>query len=163
MYTKKIVFVLCFLASSFMANSQTLEKGTWLVGGELSYLNANGSNLFLGNINSSKMVSKSVALGIDATYITPGNVTILGPQVRYYFNGVKSSKLFFLGNLGIDTSFGDIRHSEGVGLANFLNDYVSVDIIATYGNSFKGNGLNTYRSDIIGLQVGLQIYLPKKK
>ena len=163
MNTKKLLFAISLLASSFIARSQTLEKGTWLIGGGLSYINSNGADLFLGNINSSKMVSKSIALGIDATYISSGSVGIFGPQIRYYFNGVKSSKLFFLGNLGIDTSFGNARHSEGVGLANFLSDYVSIDIIATYGNSFKGNGINFYKSDIIGVQIGLQIYLPKKK
>jgi hypothetical protein len=52
----------------------------------------------------------------------------------------------------------------GAGLANFVSNYVSIDITGTYGNSFSSsNGLSSFRSDVIGLQVGLQIYLPKKK
>jgi hypothetical protein len=175
MYTKKLFFALSLLATSFFSYSQAkenniqvntsyLEKGTWLIGGNLSYLNASGADVFFGSISGSKMISKNVALGANIFYISSGSNTIIGPQARYYFNNERSSKFFFLGGLGLRTEGGSANYSIGAGLANFVNNYVSIDITGTYGNSFSSsNGLSSFRSDVIGLQVGLQIYLPKKK
>jgi hypothetical protein len=175
MYTKKLLFALCLLASSLIGRSQAqeitnqtsnsiLEKGTWLVGGNLSYLNSSGADVFYGSLSGSKMISKNVALGANILYVSSGSNMIIGPQARYYFNGEKSSKFFFLGGLGIRTEGGTTNYSVGAGLANFVSDYVSIDIIGTYGNSFNSSsGLTSYRSDLIGIQVGLQVYLPKKK
>ncbi len=165
MYTKKLFFVLCLLATSFIGHSQTLEKRTWLVGGNFSYLNSSGnSGIFYGSLSGLNMVSKNVAIGGNLTYISSGSNLNIGPQARYYFNGEKTSKLFFLGGLSIRTEGGDPNYSLGAGLANFISDYVSVDFVGTYGNFFStSNGLSSYRSDLIGIQVGLQIYLPKKK
>lgn len=175
MHTKKLLFSFCLLAWSFFANSQAqettsqtsdsyLQKGTWLVGGNLSYVNSSGADVFFGSLSGSKMVSKNVALGANILYVSSGSNAIIGPQARYYFNNEKSSKFFFLGGLGIRTEGGSPNYNVGAGLANFVSNYVSIDITGTYGNSLgTSSGLSVYRSDIIALQVGLQIYLPKKK
>lgn len=170
MYTQKLIFSLCLLASSFFAHSQEtinqakyLEKGTWLIGGNLSYLNASGADIFYGNLSGAKMISKNIALGANILYISSGSSAIIGPQARYYFNNERSSKFFFLGGLGFRTEGGSTNYSVGAGLANFVSDYVSIDITGTYGNSFSSSGLSLYKSDVIGLQAGLQIYLPKRK
>jgi hypothetical protein len=157
MNIKKIIVVLCLLATSFLSNAQKLGKGTWLVGGGLSYLNASGANVFLGNLSGFNMVSKNIALGANVTYISSGSTLIAGPQARYYFNREKPSKFFLLSSINFNTESSSGTFNVGAGLANFISDYVSIDITGNYGSSFS------YISNVVSLQVGLQIYLPKKK
>ena len=199
MYTKKLFFALCLLASSFIAYSQVqeinvatqsantyLEKGTWLTGGSLSYLNVSqkdpfssssiSNGAFIGAVSLANMVTSDLAIGVKASYLNSnsfgfGNV---GPTVRYFFHNEKSSKVFLLGDVGFNVGNAQIvsnsktAYSAGLGLANFLSNYVSIDITGTYGNTF-GNVNSQQGSSvgssigIIALQVGLQIYLPKKK
>lgn len=198
MYTKKLFFVFCLLASSFIGRSQAqeistqtnnslLEKGTWLIGGNLSYVNVtqkyNGSSsyyggtnstssgLFIGSISLASMASKEFAIGGKITYIavTGGSNAVVGPLVRYYFNNEQSSKVFILGDAGFNTSGGSGSYNVGLGLANFVSNNVSVDITGTYGNSYTLGGITQSQSSAnfsvsaITLQVGLQVYLPKKK
>jgi hypothetical protein len=201
MYTKKLFFALCLLASSFIAHSQAqeiatqtsnsfLEKGTWLVGGSLSYINATQtlkypssfggpssytSGLFLGSISLASMVSKEFALGAKVTYLTSsssgisGSNIVAGPTARIYFTNEKSSKVFFLGDVGLNTNGGTAAYSLGLGLANFVSNYVSVDLTGTYGNSFtlggvqQTQGSSSTSTSVFALQLGLQVYLPRKK
>jgi hypothetical protein len=205
MYTKKLLFALCLLASSFIAHSQAqeintqtnnsfLEKGTWLVGGNLSYSNITQrytgggvifigsssnsytSGVFIGTVSLASMVSREFAIGGKITYINlssfglgGGSNAIVGPVARYYFNNEKSSKVFLLGDAGFNTSGGDASYNVGLGLANFVSNNVSIDITGTYGNNFSSGGVSQTQSSsnfsvsTIALQVGLQIYLPKKK
>jgi hypothetical protein len=202
MYTKKLLFALCLLASSFIAHSQAqeiatqtsnsfLEKGTWLVGGNLSYINVTQtfnynssfggpnsytSGLFLGSVSLASMISKEFALGGKITYITSSasglgssSNAIIGPTARIYFTNEKPSKVFFLGDAGFNTSGGSAAYSVGLGLANFVSNYVSFDITGTYGNSFTLGGIqqtqgsSSTTASVFALQVGLQVYLPKKK
>jgi hypothetical protein len=174
MYTKKIVLPFILFAYSFIAHSQAsetpikyinnyIDKGTWLIGGNLSYLNTSGADLFYGSLSGAKMISKNVALGANILYVSSGSNTIIGPQARYYFNNERSSKFFLLGNVNFRTEGGSPNYSVGAGLANFVSDYVSIDITGSYGNSFSSSGLSLRRTDTISLLVGLQIYLPKKK
>ncbi|MES2517689.1 MAG: hypothetical protein V4585_06255 [Bacteroidota bacterium] len=175
MFKKQIFVTLCLLIAPIISNGQAqespqkdeityLDKGTWLLGGNLSYLNASGSDVFYGSLSGAKMISKNVALGANILYVSTGSNAVIGPQARYYFNNERSSKFFFLGGLGFQTEGGSTNYSVGAGLANFVSNYVSIDIMGTYGNSFSSlSGISSYRSDLIGLQVGLQVYLPKKK
>jgi hypothetical protein len=54
-------------------------------------------------------------------------------------------------------------------LANFVSNYVSVDLTGTYGNSFTLGGIqqtqgsSSTSTSVFALQLGLQVYLPKKK
>ncbi|MEA5458803.1 hypothetical protein VB796_07135 [Arcicella sp. LKC2W] len=174
MFKKQFFVALCLFTSSFIAHSQAsetpikynnnyLDKGTWLIGGNLSYLNSSGADILYGSLSGAKMISKNVALGANILYVSSGSNTILGPQARYYFNNERSSKFFLLGNVNFNTEGGSPNYSVGAGLANFVSDYVSIDITGNYGNSFNSNNLSSSRSNLISLLVGLQIYLPKKK
>jgi hypothetical protein len=117
------------------------------------------------------MVSKEFAVGGKITYlnVTGGSNAVVGPVARYYFNNEKSSKVFVLGDAGFNTSGGAAAYNVGLGLANFESNYVSVDITGTYGNSFSLGGVpqsqssSNFSVSSIALQVGLQVYLPKKK
>ena len=163
---------------------QKLEKGTWLTGGTLSYINqniksVNNSNysstqgIFIGIVNVANMISSNLALGANITYLTTTasstSAAVLGPSARIYFTNQKPSKVFFLGDVGFNTRGGDARYNLGLGLANFVSDNVSIDITGTYGNSFSSpfstnNVLNSdFSYSVIALQVGLQVYLPKRK
>jgi len=202
MYSKKLFLAFCLLASSFIARSQAqestkpivnsyLEKGTCLIGGNLSYINAtqkfnSGSSVgfpnsyttgvFIGSVSLASMLSKEFALGGKITYIAASNFlssgssnAVIGPTARFYFPNEKSSKVFFLGDVGFNTSGGPAAYNLGLGLANFVSNYVSIDLVGTYGNSFTLGGIQQAQStsastaSIFALQVGLQIYLPKKK
>jgi hypothetical protein len=203
MYTKKLLFSLCLLASSFIAHSQAqeptsqpvantyLEKGTWLIGGNLSYLNvtqkynittnpslgfsnSQTTGLFTGSLSLASMLTNQIALGGKITYINASvfgrssGDAIIGPMARLYFNNEKSSKAFLLGDAGFNTSGGSASYNVGLGLANFVSNYVSIDITGTYGNNFVLGGIQQSQSanlsvSSFALQVGLQVYLPKKK
>jgi hypothetical protein len=197
MYTKKLLLSFCLLASSFIARSQAqeptaqttntntyLEKGTWLIGGNLSYLNVtqkgnNGfggnisrsSGLFIGSVSLASMLNDQIALGGKVTYLNASGFdnAVIGPTARLYFSSNKPSKVFLLGDVGFNTSGGDASYNGGLGLANFISNYVSVDITGTYGNTFTLGGVPQSQSSsilsvgVFALQVGLQVYLPKKK
>jgi hypothetical protein len=186
MYTKKLLFVLCLLASSFISHSQTLEKGTWLTGGTLSYINVSqkdpytsvsvSNGAFIGAVSFANMVTSDLAIGVKASYLNSNSIGFgnIGPSIRYFFHNEKPSKVFLLGDVGFSvgnafyTSNSKAGYAVGLGLANFLSDYVSIDITGTYGNTFSSSGIQQVGSGsnnvgVIALQVGLQIYLPKKK
>jgi hypothetical protein len=182
MNIKKVILSMSLLATSFLSNAQKLEKSTWLIGGNLSYLNVRqtvnsgfgGSNsytsgLFIGSLSAATMVSEEIALGGKISYLNSSGFSsaVIGPSARLYFNNEKPSKVFLLGDLGFNTNGGKANYNVGLGLANFLNDFISIDITGTYGNSFTAGSVTQSSSDdsisVIALQVGLQIYLPKKK
>jgi hypothetical protein len=196
MYTKKLLLSFCLLASSFIARSQAqeptaqpivdtyLQKGALLVGGNLSYVNVtqkgnNGfgstisrsSGLFIGAVSLASMINNQIALGAKVTYLNSSGFdnAVIGPTARLYFSNNKPSKFFLLGDVGFNTSGGDASYNGGLGLANFISNYVSVDITGTYGNTFTLGGVPQSQSSsnlsvgVFALQVGLQIYLPKKK
>ena len=186
MYTKKILLAICLLASSIISHSQTLEKGTWLTGGTLSYVNVSqkdpyssvsiSNGAFIGAVSLANMVTSDLAVGVKASYLNSNNIGFgnIGPSVRYFFHNEKPSKVFLLGDVGFSignalyTNNSKAAYAVGLGLANFLSDYVSVDITGTYGNTFSTSGVQQVGNGsssvgVIALQVGLQIYLPKKK
>ena len=184
MKATRLFLAICFFTISLSSNAQKLEKGTWLTGGTLSYINqniksVNNSNysstqgIFIGIVNVANMISSNLALGANITYLTTTasstSAAVLGPSARIYFTNQKPSKVFFLGDVGFNTRGGDARYNLGLGLANFVSDNVSIDITGTYGNSFSSpfstnNVLNSdFSYSVIALQVGLQVYLPKRK
>lgn len=204
MFPKQILLALCLSFTFFFTNAQDstkytattyLDKGTWLLGGNLSYLNvtttfnstgggyggggygntsSSTERLFLGSISAAKMLNSYFTIGGKATYINSGggkDAAFLGPTLRIYItNEGKSILPFMLGELNFSTKEGtSTNYNAGLGLSCFFNKQVSFDVIATYGNNFSINEVpqsqNTnYQSfGIFALQVGLQVYLPKKK
>jgi hypothetical protein len=203
MFKKQILPILCFSFTLFfpVAKAQDstkhdtityLDKGTWLLGGNLSYLNitttynvnsgygggytsgtsSSTEGLFLGSISAAKMLNSYFAIGGKVTYINSSgkDAAFLGPTLRIYINNDGKSILpFMLGELNFSTKEGGTtNYNAGLGLSCFFNKQVSFDVTATYGNKFSINEVpqrqnNTYESfGIFALQVGLQIYLPKK-
>ena len=189
MKTTKLFFAIGLLTISLSSNAQKLEKGTWLVGGNLSYINqtvkytgtlsqyqpaSNTYGVFLASLNGANMVTENLAIGANVTYLNSSgsstSAALLGPVARVYFTNEKPSKVFLLGDLGFNTQGGSARYNVGLGLANFVSDYVSIDITGTYGNTFSSPFFtnNAYLNNdisysVITLQVGLQVYLPKRK
>jgi hypothetical protein len=190
MYTKKLIFSLCLLASSFFAHSQAqetpkqasdtyLETGTWLLGGGLSYINVStkygnqsiSNGLFLGAISAANMVSPNIAIGGKVTYanISNSGAAILGPMARYYFNNNKPTMPYLMSEVTFNTQGGSAGYNFGLGLANFVSKNVSIDMTATYGNSYTVGGIpsgttsSSVSVGVFALQAGLQIYLPKRK
>ena len=122
MFKKQIFLALCFSCTLFFTNAQDsiktstityLDKGTWLLGGNLSYLNVtttyNSPNsgfggqfgspgfgnltpttegLFLGSISAAKMLNSYFAVGGKVTYINSSgkDAAFLGPTLRIYIN-----------------------------------------------------------------------------
>ncbi len=183
-----------FAHSQVLENAQTsnsyLQRGALLIGGNLSYLNVTqnynsgsfgGTNsytsgIFIGSVSLASMVTNQIAVGGKITYLNSSNYVlgsngsnaVIGPTARLYFNNERPSKVFLLGDVGFNTSGGGAAYDVGLGLANFVSNYVSIDITGTYGNSFSINGIQTQPNSVLNvsafaLQVGLQIYLPKKK
>ena len=99
------------------------------------------------------------------------HTAFLGPTLRIFISNEGKTVLpFMLGELNFSTQKGSLtNYNVGLGLSCFLNKQVSFDVIATYGNNFSINEISqkqntNYQSfGIFALQVGLQIYLPKKK
>lgn len=189
MFKKQFFVALCLLVTPIISNGQAkdssqkdgeiyLDKGTWLLGGNLSYINVStkygnqsiSNGLFLGSVSAANMVSPKVAVGGKITYLNASNsgVAVLGPMARYYFNNNKPAMPFLLGEVTVNTNGGSAGYNLGAGVANFLSKNVSIDMTATYGNSYSlggipSGGTSTSMSPSIGvfaLQIGLQIYIP---
>ena len=177
MFKNKYLLALCLLFTLFVNNAKAqdstkytttyLDKGTWLLGGNLSYLNvtttyiSNGGfggsygsgygntvssteGLFLGSISAAKMLNSYFAIGGKATYIDSGGdkyAAFLGPTLRIYINNEGKSILpFMLAELNFSTKKGGAtNYNAGLGLSCFFNKQVSFDITATYGNNFSIN------------------------
>lgn len=176
MFKKIYLLPLCFLFTIFLfkvkAQDSTkhttpyLDKGTWLLGGNLSYLNvrttyiSNGGfggsygsgygntvssteGLFLGSISAAKMLNSYFAIGGKATYINSSgkDAAFLGPTLRIYINNDGKRILpFMLGELNFSTKEGSLtNYNAGLGLSCFFNKQVSFDVTATYGNNFSIN------------------------
>jgi hypothetical protein len=146
-------------------------------GSSLGFPNSYNYGLFLGSLSLASMISKEFAIGGKITYITASSIgisgsssnAVIGPTARLYFSNEKASKVFLLGDVGFNTNGGSSAYNVGLGLANFVSNYVSIDITGTYGNSFSLGGVPQTQStpvstaSVFALQVGLQIYLPKRK
>jgi hypothetical protein len=189
MLKKQIFVALCLLVAPIIANGQAqespkqdektyLDQGTWLLGGNISYINVStksgnqsySSGLFLGSVAAANMVTPNVAIGGKITYLNSSNTgaAILGPMARYYFNNNKPAMPFLLGEVTFNTDGGSAGYNLGAGLANFLSKNVSIDMTATYGNSYSLGGIPSGGASnsmglsigVFALQVGLQIYIP---
>jgi outer membrane protein len=148
------------------------------------------SNGFAFSPKVGLFISDKIALGIelpmnasstkiiepDGTNITSKGFGVgIGPFARYYCP-IKS-KLFFLVEAGtnymrLNSSTGDVTNRSvtnqniwtshgGVGLAYLLSNNVSADFIVSYRHQTGGN-LNQV-NDALAAQVGLQIFLARKK
>ena len=156
---KKVILVATILVAGFTsANAQT-EKGTVLLGGNISFQTSDGENLFSASPNVGVFVAKNIAVGIRGSIATSEGFTAwsVGPFVRGYFAGSDKGKFFAegSGNVGgmtdVDTEVG---FGAGAGYALFLNKCIAVEFGANYNKFGDAEG-------IFGLGIGLQIHFKK--
>ncbi|MDN5200864.1 outer membrane beta-barrel protein [Fulvivirgaceae bacterium BMA10] len=179
MKSKYLFLVAWLFIMSHVAFGQT-EKGHKLVGGSfnigsLSTSSGSSDNIFFLSIapNIAFFIADNVAiggaLGIDLSDSDNASSTSISisPMGRYYFGDSEKTKWFGTGTLGFVSSKTETLGFEvtrsgitghlGVGLAYFLNEFVSIE--GVFGYRFtKFEDLDAVSRT--GLDVGLQIYLP---
>ena len=166
MFKKTLLLVFFIFTTTLLLNAQQLEKGTAIVGLSGAYINVSGSGIGIVNGSYLGMLNSNIALGGFLNFLSGGNTSVvtLGPSLRGYLTNTGTSRPFLLGNLGINTSSGGVTYNGGIGLSNFLNEHIAVDIAATYGNSITLGGINSSSSSgVFAIQLGFQVFLPKKK
>ncbi len=129
------------------AGAQT-EKGTILLGGELTFSSSDGSNSFTGSPNVGLLILDDVAIGarlsIQAT--NGSSAWAIGPFARIYFAGSHKGKFF--GQVGVNVggareSDVDFGFSIGAGYAIFLNHSVAIELGTNYSKAGKDSGIFT--------------------
>jgi len=141
--------------------SQT-DKGQWMIGGD-GYIGSLGQGFYINlNPNLAYFFSDNFAAGgkflfRTATETENSTAFVLGPFARYY---IGKRKVRGLGEM----SFGvNIRSKEpavfqfglGAGIAWFLNDNVSLDVLGIYSE----NDLNGLTGSRFGVRFGIQTFL----
>ena len=173
---KRNVFILlAFLAIGMTASAQT-EKGSWLVGGNLSLNTASQNTLISVSPSAGYFFINNFAAGVNANIayskFGQNKTTILGvgPFARYYF-GTMNIRPLLEGNLNFtsnkssnsSTSTGSTTENGtgfflGGGLAAFINRNVAIEGLAGYDHtSVKGSD----GSGGFALKIGFQVYLSK--
>ncbi|MEO8819536.1 MAG: hypothetical protein ABI267_05740 [Ginsengibacter sp.] len=182
---KKIFFSMLIAGFMIPATSNAqLQKGNYLVGGDLANFNLGlgGGGIFNVNIDPKVawFIKDNVALG---GYVTFGLATAKGAKTsttygvgalgRYYINDPKTNvlkhgRLFFEGNVGIQgQSAANGSNTTGLGLgvgpgyAYFITPEIGLETLLKY-NGIVGFGSQPYAS-ALNLNVGFQIYLSKNK
>lgn len=156
---KKAIFITALLVAGFTsANAQT-EKGTLLLGGNLSFQTAEGSSVFIATPSVGVFAWNNVAIGAQFTLFTSDGTSAwaFGPFVKGYFAGSEKGKLF--GQFGLNVGGGENADTEvgfglGAGYAIFLNRSIAIDIGASYNKAGDADG-------IFGLGAGFQIHFKK--
>jgi outer membrane protein len=142
---------------SIVVNAQT-EKGTWLLGGDVTYVSAENISTFSASPGIGYFVTENLAIGAQLAIISSDGFSswAVGPYGRYYFTKNTSGKPF----LGAGINFGgatggDTRTGFSIegGYAVFLNKSISLEIGAAYNRTSDVN--------IFGAGVGFQIHFKK--
>jgi hypothetical protein len=159
LFMKKAIFIAAILfAGLFNASAQT-EKGTVLLGGNISFQTSDGATLFSATPNVGIFAWNNVALGAQLTILAAEGYSAwaFGPFVRGYFAGSDKGKLF--GQFGINVGGADDVDTEvgfgvGAGYALFLNSSIALEFGANYNKAGNSSG-------IFGLGIGFQIHFKK--
>ena len=159
---------LAFLFSSIFFISQTLhaqlDKGGWLVGGNIGFQSANSSSTFYLNPDVGYLLANKVAAGLAFSYYNSSTSLVsVGPFMRGY---IKMGKVTLFGHMRFmytNMSGGGISSSEfgfgaGPALGVFLNDNVALEGLFDYFIPDLGDG----SASSLGFKIGLQVYFPKK-
>lgn len=174
------LFAMCF---SVIANAQ-IQKGNFLVGGDLADFNLNLNSGKQFNINLQPKIGffirDNIAIG---PYVNLGLSTAkdfgtsvsygVGAFGRYYVNNktmdvVKHGRFFVEANAGIEgdnpvsgSSTNGLGLGVGPGFAYFITPNVGLEGLLKY-NGIVGFG-SSVTSSTLGLGVGFQIYLNSRK
>lgn len=158
MSMKKFFVSSCLLfVFAVAANAQT-EKGTLLLGGNVTFTSIESTSSFTAAPNIGVFVINNLAVGAEASFFTSEgyNAWAVGPFARYYFGNTTTGKPFVAAGLNIgggkdmdtETGFG-----AQAGYALFLNKSVALELAANYK---RMSGVNVY-----GAGVGFQIHFKK--
>lgn len=175
---KKIIFSLGLLFMVGAAQAQ-LEKGNWVMGGNLSFAsNKIGevkTEAFTLNPSFGIMFGSGFAGGINfnITSLKSGdedavNASLIGPFLRLYVFPSTSAVNFFINTsygFGSTNSFGNKQGQRGYSLAAgpaiFLSRHAALEIALDY-TSIKAKNIDD-RSNTIGVKAGFSVYFGNKK
>ncbi len=186
MKKKLLTLLLATGAIAVTANAQ-LQKGYYLIGGDLGGFNIGFSDGTPFNLSITPKVawfrSNNFAVGgfvdIGISTAKGAGTTFnygIGPLARYYFGATevstattstrRSSRWFVEGTLGIqgvNTPGGSKTNGLGLGIgpgvAYFINQNIALEGLLKYNKTF-GFG-NDAAASILGFNLGFQIYLPR--
>lgn len=169
------IFLAIFLSGIFItANAQT-DKGDWMVGGRID-INTGDNSTHIGiSPNGAYFILKNVGVGgnlmIDHNKSGSNKVTDIGigPFARYYFGSAKARPLVqagfsFLSSKVKGPTFSSTNTGSNIflggGVAVFINDNVTIEIITGYSNT-KYKGFES--SGGFRLGIGFQVYLSRRQ
>jgi len=172
---KKILLSIILLAVFGMSNAQT-DQGDWMIGGNFRLI-ASDNNTVIGlTPNAGIFIINNLALGgnLDLVYSKLGDRKTtdfgIGPLLRYYFTKANVRPILH-GSLnftsekvkitnGASTTNNGINYFLGGGVAIFVSDQVSLDLLMGYYHSklkdFDGSGG-------FALSIGFQVYLLQRQ
>jgi len=156
---KKFLFIAAFIVAGIInAHAQT-EKGTWLMGGDVTFQTSDGNNVFIARPNFGYFVARNFAVGGQLTILAQDgyNSWAVGPFVRGYFAGNEKGK--FYGQLGLNVGGASGTDTEvgfgiGAGYAFFLNQSIAINLGLNYDKTGDSEG-------IFGIGAGFQIHFKR--
>ncbi len=162
---KKLFFVFSVLAISFTSAEAQTEKGTFLLGGSVSFQTSNAVSVFSLNPDFGLFIVDNLAVGASANVLTSSGSTsyAIGPFIRPYFGKEEKGKFFAQGSLLVGgasysgSSSTSVGFGLGLGYALFLNQSVALEVKAEYQKLGAGSA-----NGVFGLGAGFQIHYKKK-
>ena len=173
---KKLLLSLTLVAGLGFASKAQTEKGNWMVGAQAANINYNTTaeifSLTLSPqagyfVSDNFAVGAKLGLGIVSASGSTVTVYSIGPFARGYFGGTEKSKFFAEGNVGLGgvsaSGVSNTAYNLGatLGYTYFITKNVGLETGLGYGYSNSTNG--GMGSSDLGLNLGFQIYLGKKK
>lgn len=173
-----LVTGLCLFATTSQAQ---IQKGNYLIGGDLASLHFGSGGAFNVNIQPKVawFIKDNLALGgylnFDLTTAKDESTTTnygIGALARYYVNDSKTNllkhgRLFFEGNVGVEgnntlhVTTNGLGVGIGPGYAYFITPNIGLEGLLKY-NGIVGFGNQAY-SSTVDLNFGFQIYLTRRK
>jgi len=141
-----------------------LDKGSWMVGGNMGFQSANSRSTFYINPNIGYFFANKLAAGMAFSYYNASTSLVsVGPFMRAYVK-INAVSLFLHSRfVYTNTTTGSIKNDQfgfggGHGVGVFLNEYVALEGLLDYCIPDLGDSKNSS----LGFNIGLQIYFPKK-
>jgi hypothetical protein len=156
---KRIIFITAFIIAGIASVNAQTEKGTLLLGGDISFQTSDGNSLFTAKPNVGFFVANNFAIGGQFTLFAGDGFTswALGPFVRGYFAGSEKGK--FYGQLGLNVGGAtgtdtEVGFGVAAGYAIFLNRSIAIDLGLSYDKTGDNEG-------IFGIGAGFQIHFKR--
>jgi opacity protein-like surface antigen len=157
---KKLFLIALFIIAGIIGVNAQTDKGTTLLGGNISFQTSDGTTVFSANPNIGVFVSNKIALGAQFNLLTGDSFSAwaIGPFIRGYFGGNDKGKIFGQGGINIGGATdvdSEVGFGIGGGYAFFLNESVALELGANYTKAGDSDGLFT-------MGVGFQIHFKKR-